>query len=153
MVQEKEVTFMVADPWFPFFDVSKTLEEMDRALAGIGRPLGLRSVPRGTFPPINVYEQGDAVVVTAEVPGVRSEELELTVLGDSVALKGERREELSNNSRLYRRERAAGAFSRTVTLPVSIDPDSVRAEYRDGILRIHMAKAEQAKARKIEIKS
>jgi HSP20 family protein len=144
---------MVADPWFPFFDVSKTLEEMDRVFAGIGRPLGLRSVPRGTFPAINVYEQGDAVVVTAEVPGVKPDELELTVLGDSVALKGERREELSNNTRLYRRERAGGAFSRTVTLPASIDPDSVRAEYRDGILRIHMAKAEQAKARKIEIKS
>jgi len=144
---------MVADPWFPFFDVAKTLEEMDRVFDGIGRPLGLRSVPRGTFPPINVYEQDDAVVVTAEVPGVKPDELELTALGDSVTLKGQRQEDPSNNSRLYRRERVTGAFARTVTLPTSIDPDSVRAEYHHGILRIHMAKAEQAKVRKIEIRS
>jgi HSP20 family protein len=144
---------MLADQWFPFFDMAKTLEEMDRAFDRIGRPLGLRSVPRGTFPPINVYEQDEAVVVTAEVPGVKPEELELTVLGDSVALKGQRREEPSNGNRMYRRERAAGFFARTVTLPASIDPDSVRAEYRDGILRIHMAKAEQAKAKKIGIQS
>ncbi len=144
---------MLADRWLPFFDVAKTLEEMDRAFDRIGRPLGLRSVPRGTFPPINVYEQDEAVVVTAEVPGVKPDELELTVLGDSVALKGQRREEPSNGDRMYRQERAAGLFTRTVTLPASIDPDSVHAEYRDGILRVRMAKAEQAKARKIEIKS
>ncbi len=144
---------MLADQWFPFFDVAKTLEEVDRAFDRIGRPLGLRSVPRGTFPPINVYEQDEAVVVTAEIPGVRPDELELTVLGDSMALKGQRLEEASNGNRMYRRERAAGPFARTVTLPVSIDPDSVQAEYRDGILRVRMAKAEQAKAKRIEIKS
>jgi len=144
---------MVADPWFPFFDVAKTLEEMDRVFDGIGRPLGLRSVPRGTFPPLNVYEQDDAVVVTAEVPGVKLEELDVTVLGDAVTLKGQRQEEPSNDKPLYRRERATGTFARTVTLPASIDPDSVRAEYRDGVLRIRQTKAEQAKARKIEIKA
>ncbi len=144
---------MLADQWFPFFDVAKTLEEVDRAFDRIGRPLGLRSVPRGTFPPISVYEQDEAVVVTAEIPGVKPDELELTVLGDSVALKGQRREEPSNGNRMYRRERAAGPFARTVTLPTSIDPDSVQAEYRDGVLRVRMAKAEQAKAKKIEIKS
>lgn len=144
---------MLADQWFPFFDVAKTLEEVDRAFDRIGRPLGLRSVPRGTFPPINVYEQDEAVVVTAEIPGVEPDGLELTVLGDSVALKGQRQEEAPDANRMYRRERATGPFARTVTLSTSIDPDSVRAEYRDGILRVRMVKAEQAKAKKIEIKS
>jgi hypothetical protein len=74
------------DNWSPFFDVGKTLEEMDRILDAVGRPLSLRSVPRGTFPAINVYDQGGATVLMAEVPGVKSEDLELTVVGDSLTL-------------------------------------------------------------------
>lgn len=141
----------MVDQWFPFFDVAKTLEEMDRALGRRGRPLGLRSVPRGTFPAINVYEQEDALVPVAEVPGVKPEDLDWTVLNDSVVVKGRRREAPANGSRLYRRERPAGSFLRTVALPDRIAPDSAKAEYRDGILRVRMEKAEQAKPRKIKI--
>jgi HSP20 family protein len=145
---------MLGDRWFPFFDVAKTLEEMDRAFGRMGRPLSLRSVPRGTFPAINMYEQDDAVVLTAEVPGVDPDDLEVTVLGDSVVLKGERKAaDVSNGDRLYRRERPTGSFTRTLTLPEQIDADSVKAEYRNGILRIRMDKAEKAKAKKIQIKS
>ncbi|MEN6577787.1 MAG: Hsp20/alpha crystallin family protein [Phycisphaerales bacterium] len=142
------------DQWFPFFDVGKTLEEMDRILGRMGRPLGLRSVPRGTFPAINIYQQDDAVVLTAEVPGIQPEDLDLTVLNDSVTLTGRRTEtEPPQDSRFYRRERPAGPFSRTVALPDAIDPNSVKADYRNGVLRVQMAKAESAKVRKIAIKS
>jgi len=145
---------MFMDQWFPFFDVGKTLEEMDRVLGRMGRPLGLRSVPRGTFPAINIYQQDDAVVLTAEVPGVQPEDLDLTVLNDSVTLTGRRKEaELPEDSRFYPRERPAGEFSRTVALPDTVDPNSVKAEYCNGILRVQMAKAESAKVRKIAIKS
>jgi len=145
---------MFMDQWFPFFDVGKTLEEMDRALGRMGRPLGLRSVPRGTFPAINIYQQDDAVVLTAEVPGIQPEDMDLTVLNDSVTLTGRRAEtESPKDNRFYRRERPAGPFSRTVALPETIDLNSVRAEYRNGILRVQMAKAESAKVRKIAIKS
>ncbi len=145
---------MVVDRWFPFFDVGKTLEEMDRMFGQLGQPVGVRSVPRGTFPAVNVYEQGDKVVLMAEIPGVKPEQLDLTVLGDSVTLKGERREEdLPEGERFYRRERPVGTFTRTVTLPEAINPDSVQAEYKDGVLKVRMEKAEQAKAKKITIKS
>jgi len=147
---------MLVDQWFPFFDVSKTLEEMDRAFDRMGRPLGLRSVPRGTFPAVNVYQQGDAVVLTAEVPGVEPQSLDLTVLNDTVTLKGRRDEQDApngNGHRFYRRERAVGPFTRTVTLPEAINPDSVKAEYNHGVLSVRMEKAESAKVRKIAIKS
>lgn len=145
---------MLVDRWFPFFDVGKTLEEMDRALSRMGQPLGLRSVPRGTFPAINVYEQDDSIVLTAEVPGIKPDDLDVTVVNDSVTLKGRRQEQNpSDDSRIYRRERAAGAFARTVTLPESIDPNSVQAWYKDGILRVHMSKAQEAKPKKVTIKS
>jgi HSP20 family protein len=145
---------MFGDRWFPFFDVGKTLEEMDRMFGSMGQPVGVRSVPRGTFPAVNVYEQGDKVVLMAEIPGVKPEQLDLTVLGDSVTLKGERKEEdLPEGERFYRRERPMGTFTRTVTLPEAINPDSVKAEYKDGVLKVRMEKAEQARAKKIAIKS
>jgi len=139
--------------WSPFFDVGKTLEEMDRILNAVGRPLSLRSVPRSTFPAINVYDQGQALVMTAEAPGMKSGDFELTVLGDSLTVKGERKVEESEQERYYRRERPMGAFTRTVTLPTPVDTNSVKAEYRDGVLRVYMEKAEEAKAKKIKIAS
>jgi HSP20 family protein len=145
---------MLVDQWFPFFDVGKTLEEMDRAFGRMGRPLGLRSVPRGTFPAINMYQQDDGVLLMAEVPGVEPGSLDLTVLNDSVTLKGRREEkDIPENSRMYRRERAQGTFARTVTLPEAINPDSVQARYADGVLTVRMEKAESAKVRKIAIQS
>jgi HSP20 family protein len=139
--------------WSPFFDVGKTLEEMDRILNAVGRPLSLRSVPRGTFPAINVYDQGHAVVMTAEAPGMKNEDFELSVLGDALTIKGERKVEEAEEERYYRRERPMGAFARTVTLPTAVNADSVKAEYRDGVLRVYMEKAEEAKAKKIKIAS
>ncbi len=139
--------------WSPFFDVGKTLEEMDRILNAVGRPLSLRSVPRGTFPAINVYDQGGAVVMTAEAPGMKIDDVELTVMGDTLTLKGERKSTEAENERYYRRERPMGTFTRTVTLPTPVNADSVKAEYRDGVLRVHMEKAEEAKAKKIQIAS
>jgi len=145
--------FMWFDQWSPFFDVDKTLEEFDRMLGNIGRPLELRSVPRGTFPAINVYDQGDAAVMVAEIPGVKQDDLELTVMHDTVTLKGRRSIEEANGNRYYRRERVSGDFARTITLPDPVDPDSVKAEYADGVLTVRMGKAQEAKPRKVEIRA
>ncbi len=144
---------MWPESWSPFFDVEKTLNEMDRIFNVVGRPLNLRSVPRGTFPAVNVYEQGNETVLLAEMPGVRKEDVELTVVGDSVTLQGRREEPAGADEQFYRRERPMGSFARTVTLPTAVNPDKVRAEYREGVLRVTMEKAEEAKSRKVEIKS
>ena len=144
---------MLFDNWSPFFDMTKTLEEMDRIFGSMSRPIGLRSVPRGTFPPINIYNQGDNAVLIAEIPGLSSKDIELTVLGDSVTLKGERKDEISESTSFYRKERPTGAFSRTVTLPDSVDPDSVKATYKNGVLKVQMEKAKEAKPKKVQIKS
>ena len=144
---------MLLNSWYPFYDVSKTLDEMDRIFDAVNRPLGLRSVPRGTFPAVNVYDQGEETVLIAEMPGIDPDKLELTVLGDTVTLKGERPDESTNSGRFYRRERVAGEFSRTLTLPDAVDPDSVDAKYLNGVLRVSLSKAEAAKAKKIAIQS
>ncbi|MFC1652448.1 Hsp20/alpha crystallin family protein [Planctomycetota bacterium] len=144
---------MLLNNRFSFYDMDKMLDEMDRLFNAVNRPLGLRSVPRGTFPPVNVYDKGDHSVVVAEIPGIDPEQLELTVLNDTVTLSGERFAEDQKDTHVYRRERAVGEFSRTINLPDAVNPDSVSAEYKDGILRVTMAKAEAAKARQIPIKS
>lgn len=144
---------MLLDNWFPFFDVEKTLSEMDRMFDAVGRPLGIRSVPRGTFPAINVYNSRDEAVLVAEIPGVEPGDLDISVQNDTVTLKGKRSEKADPKDRYYRRERAQGEFMRTVTLPAPINPETVRAEYKDGVLKVHMEKAEQAKAKKIQIHS
>jgi len=144
---------MWPENWSPFFDVEKTLNEMDRIFNAVGRPLNLRSVPRGTFPAVNVYDRGNETVLVAEMPGVRSEDVDLTVVGDSITLQGHREEQSAENEQYYRRERPMGVFTRTVTLPAAVNPEKVKAEYHDGVLRVSMEKAEQAKSRKVEIKS
>jgi HSP20 family protein len=144
---------MLLDNWFGFFDVEKTLAEMDRMFDAVGRPLGIRSVPRGTFPAINVYDEGDGAVLTAELPGVAPEDIELTVQNETLTLKARRHEQAGEQSRVYRRERTQGEFLRTVTLPAPVNAETVKAEYKNGLLRVHMEKAPEAKAKKIEIRS
>lgn len=144
---------MLLNSWFPFFDVAKTLDEMDRMFSSPGAPTGLRSVPRGTFPAMNVYDRGDSVMLTAEIPGVKADDLDLSVLNDSVTLKGQRKDAAADKDRYYRRERMTGSFNRTITLPDPVDPDSVKAEYTNGVLKVTMSKAEEAKAKKIQIKA
>jgi len=141
------------DQWSPFFDLDKTLAEVDRMLGSVDRPLGLRSVPRGTFPAINVYDQGQATLLLAEIPGVKAEDVDVTVLNDTVTLRGRRESEAPHGNRFYRRERTSGEFARTVTLPNPVDPDRVKAEYADGVLVVRMEKAEETKPRKVQIKT
>ncbi|MHC4627330.1 MAG: Hsp20/alpha crystallin family protein, partial [Planctomycetota bacterium] len=99
------------------------------------------------------YDHGDSVTLTAEIPGVKADDLDLSVLNDSVTLKGQRNAHVGENDRYYRRERMTGSFNRTMTLPDPVDPDSVKAEYNNGVLKVTMSKAAEAKAKKIQIKS
>ena len=144
---------MLLNNRFPFYDMDKMLDEVDRLFNVVNRPLGLRSVPRGTFPPINVYSKGEQTVVVAEVPGIDPDKFEVSILNDTVTLSSERFSDDEKDAHVYRRERPVGEFTRTINLPDAVNPDSVSAEYKDGVLRITLDKAEAAKAKQIHIKS
>ncbi|MBP8304873.1 MAG: Hsp20/alpha crystallin family protein [Phycisphaerae bacterium] len=141
------------DQWSPFFDVEKTLAEMDRILGDVSRPLELRSVPRGAFPAINIYDEGGVAVVYAELPGVKAQGIDVSVLNETLTIKAQRKADESDTDRHYRRERVSGDFVRTVTLPDPVNPDSVKAHCANGVLTVRMEKAAQAKAKKIQIHS
>ena len=144
---------MMLNNWNSLFDVTRTFNEIDTLFRGCDGPMALRHVPRGVFPAINLYEQDNGLVLTADVPGVSPDALELTVQSDSVELKGNRSHGGQEQDRYSRRERRSGEFSRLVALPDTIDPDSVQAEYRDGILYVSLAKPDAAKPRKVDIQS
>jgi HSP20 family protein len=105
----------------------------------------------GAYPPLNVFRKGDDFVVVAEVPGVTKSDLEVQVKGSTIRLSGAKSVSYSEKAAVHRRERLGGEFDRAVTLPVEIDPDGVKAEYRDGILTLFLPRAEHDKPKSIKV--
>ena len=105
----------------------------------------------GAFPPVNVFRKGDDIVILTELPGIRKADLQIQVKGRTIRLAGARPVEYGEKASLHRRERLAGSFDRTVTLPVEIDADRIKAEYRDGILALYLPRAERDKPKAITV--
>lgn len=105
------------------------------------------------FPPVNIYDDGETFHVRAEIPGARKESLDITATGDTLTIRGERVVQSGREASYHRREREAGEFRRSVTLPVDVDTTRVQASYADGILEVKLPRAEAAKPRKVKIES
>ena len=106
----------------------------------------------GVFPFVNVYEDKDGYLIHAELPGLTSEDLEITANGQSLTISGERKiSSKGEGARFYRRERQAGTFNRAIALPVELNIDKIRAHMKDGILKIRAPKAESVKPRVINV--
>jgi HSP20 family protein len=136
------------------FDPFETLLDLQQALDAFRQSRWLEGSPSGggPYPPINVFRKGDDVLIIAEVPGIRKSDLDVKVQGNTVRIAGTKAIEYpTNKASLHRRERQAGAFDRTVTLPVEIDPDRVKAECHDGLLALFLARAERDKPKSIAI--
>jgi HSP20 family protein len=127
--------------------------EMSRALdACFGRQARPGVVDRVWAPAIDIYETRDDLVVTAELPGVKENEVHLSIVGDVLSLRGQRLAEHQVKEENYHRiERWSGNFERHIQLPIPIQPDRVRATYRDGVLEIRLPKVEEVRPREIKI--
>jgi HSP20 family protein len=112
-----------------------------------------RSVAARVFPALNIWEQGDELFAEAELPGVKSENLDISVIGSQLTIKGQRQDTAEDRAAYHRRERGLGAFTRVVRLPFEINAARVQATLHDGILLITLPKAESAKPRKIQVSS
>lgn len=103
-------------------------------------------------PPIDLSETPDAYTVRADLPGIRPEDVNVEVHDDTVTVSGERREErTSEKENVHIKEVSYGKFMRSVRLPVSVDPDKVKAKFEDGVLKVSLPKSEKVKPKKIEI--
>lgn len=140
-------------------DFTGALEDFERARRQMDRLLsvfssgGPSTAASGVFPPLIVTEEGDTIFVEAEIPGIKAEDLDISVVGRTLTLSGERKPEETENVNYHRRERKWGSFRKALTLPEDVNSDAVRAECKNGVLKIALPKAEHAKPRKITIKS
>ena len=112
---------------------------------------GSRTSGTGAFPLINVFNDGEDFVLVAELPGVKKEDLDIQVRGDTLRIQGKKTISYDDGASVHRRERAAGQFDRTLTLPAEVDAAKVAAEYRDGVLTLRLPRAESAKPRTVTI--
>jgi HSP20 family protein len=123
---------------------------MNRFWAGTAEPFGLAE----WAPALDVSESDDAVLVDVEIPGIDPSDLDISVTGDVLTIRGEKRDETGQPGRNFHRvERRYGQFTRTLTLPAAVNADQVEAKARFGILTIRLPKREDAKARRVEIKA
>jgi HSP20 family protein len=129
------------------------LFDLQRALDARLESGWLRDTTSGTgaFPPINVFQQGDDIVAILEVPGVGKQDLDIQVKGNALRISGKKAIAYPEGASLHRRERLGGSFDRTLTVPMQINADGIKAEYRDGVLALFIPRAESDKPRSIKI--
>ena len=144
---------MLANRMFPMATFDELRREMDRVLNSFARSGNGRSFGMGTYPPVNVWEDGQAFYVEAEIPGVDIKDVELQVVGNELTIRGKREACCGEDATFHRRERATGEFGRTVTLPTEVNSDKVEAVLKDGVLTVTLPKAEEARAKKISVKA
>jgi HSP20 family protein len=141
--------------WEPFRDLLSTQRDFQREFERLFRPFfgeGGDLSTRTWAPPVDIYENGDSLVLKADLPGVDPKDVEIKVEDGMLYLQGERKFEKEVKEESYHRvERSYGAFSRSFSLPNSIDAEKVSAEYKDGQLILTLPKREEAKPKTIKV--
>ena len=136
-----------ADPFETLFAFQRALE--NRLSSDW---LGTSTAAMGTYPPINVFQQGDDLVAIVELPGVNKGDLNIQAKETTIRIAGQKTIDYPENVSLHRRERLSGIFDRTLAVPMQIDPDRIQAEYKDGLLALFIPRAEKDKPRTIEVR-
>jgi HSP20 family protein len=145
--------------WEPFREIQQEMRRMQRAMDRLFGRWGFDSQtwPRRlavSYPAVNLWEDDDFVYAEAELPGIRMEELEVTVTGaNQLTIKGERKQLAPEKAEWHRQERGFGNFERTIDLPVSVDANKVEARLENGVLTVKMAKSPEARPRRITVKA
>jgi HSP20 family protein len=135
-----------ADPFETLFAVQRALENR---LASDW--LGTTTASMGTYPPVNVFQQGDDLVAIVELPGVNKDDLNIQAKGNTIRIAGSKAIDYPENVSLHRRERLSGVFDRTLIVPMQVNPDGIEAAYNDGLLALFIPRAERDKPRSIQI--
>jgi len=132
-------------------DFERARRQMDRLLSvftgGVSNPTS-----SGVFPPLIVTEDGETISVEAEIPGIKAEDLDISVVGRTLTLTGERKQEETQDVCYHRRERKWGSFRKALTLPDDVNPEAIQAECKNGMLKFVLPKAEHVKLHKIAVK-
>jgi HSP20 family protein len=137
-------------PWRPF----RELEEWERRFDDMfGRPLlRLPVEERGWMPAVDVFEKADKFVVKAELPGMKEDDIDVSVVGDTLSIKGEKKTETEiKDEDYYRCERSYGSFYRSIPIPSNVDANKIEASFEDGVLEVALPKSAKVKPKKIAV--
>jgi len=139
--------------WPTFGRLSNLRDELDTLFelpfwSNVGRQTQLFS---GWTPALDLYQNNDNVIAVIELPGMRKEDIEISLHDGMLTIAGERRTETQDGEKAERSERYVGKFRRSITLPTRVDANKVSATYKDGILTVTLPKAEEAKPKQIQV--
>ncbi len=139
----------------PFRDLRSLQDEMNRLFSGTFSRSGQDEIMRGAWnPQVDIFENKDQIVLEAELPGMKAEDVNISIENNILTLYGERKFEKKNEQdNFHRVERSYGSFTRSFTLPPTVSSENANAEFENGVLRLTLAKREEAKPRRIEIKA
>ena len=134
------------DPFEELFAIQRALDA-SRASDWLGG----RTTGMGSFPPINIFQQGHEFLAIIELPGIDKKDLEIQAKENTIRISGKKTINYAQGASVHRRERVSGVFDRTLSVPIQINPDGIKAEYRDGVLALFIPRAESDKPRTIRI--
>ena len=141
--------------WWRTVNGNSVWQEMDRMRRQLDRMadnMTFRSVP--SFPALNVWSNADGLLVTAEVPGVEPDDLDIAIVNQTLTLSGRREpSDLDEEARYHRQERGCGEFKRTIELPYRVAADKVEARFKHGVLTIVLPRVEEEKPRRIQVQA
>ncbi|MGL4209034.1 MAG: Hsp20/alpha crystallin family protein [Candidatus Adiutrix sp.] len=139
----------------PMLELEKMRNHMETIYSALAGGIGqIKKNYTGVFPPVNLTEDDDNLYLMAELPGADPSKLEVSIKGDTLALRGEiTRAEAADNLNYHRKERQSGNFRRNVSLPVKVAIDEINASFKQGILTVTMPKAAEAKPHQVNIKT
>jgi HSP20 family protein len=142
-------------PWRPFRELEEMERRFDDMLSWPLLPAVWRRIPTmemGWAPAIDVFEKEDKFVVKAELPGMKEEDIDISVVGDTLTIKGERKAESEvEEEDYYYCERSYGSFSRSIAIPSNVDAKKIEANYNDGVLEVSLPKTPEVKPKKISV--
>jgi len=141
-------------PWRPFRELATLRDEMDKMWDRFFGEWPNRELFRGAWAPsLDISETKNNYVVKAEVPGMDAKDIDISLSGDVLTVKGEKKQEQEEKDENYHRiERRYGSFSRSIRLPGEVQSDKIEAKYKNGILKLTLPKSEEAKKKEIKIK-
>ena len=135
-----------ADPFHSLLNLQRALEA--RLASDWLQDL---TTSRGPFPPINVFQQGDDILAIIELPGIDKNDLQIQAKENTIRISGKKAVNYPEEVSVHRQERISGEFDRTLSFPVQLDPDGIKAEYRDGVLALFLPRSASDKPRNVAI--
>lgn len=154
MVMEKWRPRWGIRPWEPFRELGEMTRQFEDILGRPFLPMVWRRLPTemGWAPAIEVFEKEDKYVVKAELPGMKEDDIDVSVVGDTLTIKGERKAETEvKEENYYCCERSYGSFFRSIALPSTVDAKKIAASYENGVLEVSLPKAAEVKAEKVKV--